>query len=165
MSLFHTKIAVDLKPVLDALPKGAFVHAIEWDKDNGEIIVLWESDRYETGLTVPVLFGTDNLRKHTLPAYVRDRTRKLKPPVLPAVPQSEVVTGAALAKAVPKQNLIITEKAFAAARKAGDELEFWGVESFWKPVDAGHKFTPGFYYRQKPQPPADVQEQPLNVPS
>ena len=148
MSLFQTKLPVDVKQILDSLPKGHFLHGITFNKETREVCVLWEYERMESGLTVPVEFSLSDLTKKLLPDGVRnlDKVTKLKsekPPVL-IKPAPKTIPVAALP-------LIRTQTDYEAALVAGDDIEYQGLLPVWKPVDpAIHSYTPGYLYRKKP---------------
>ena len=148
MSLFRTVLSVDLKQVLDVLPKGYFLHNVTFDKEKREVSFQWEYEKFESGLTVPVDFSLSDLTKKLLPDGVRnlDKVTKLKsekPPVL-IKPAPKTIPVAALP-------LIRTQTDYEAALVAGDDIEYQGLLPVWKPVDpAIHSYTPGYLYRKKP---------------
>ena len=145
MSLFSTKIKVDLKAVLKQLPAGAFVHQVGWDADNSEVVILWECERFHSGLTVPIALPVEDLKMRRLPEGVRDLSKKQpislppKPDPEPPVPQPK-----------PAAHVLIhNAKEFAKAKADGKKLEFWGLTSLWLPVGADHEYTDGFHYRER----------------
>lgn len=48
MSKFKTAIAVDVESVKGLLPKGSFLHGVEWNKDNSSVELTWEHDALKT---------------------------------------------------------------------------------------------------------------------
>lgn len=146
MSLFSTSIKVDLKTVLKQLPAGAFVHQVGWDVEQGEVVILWECERFHSGLTVPIALPVEDLKMRKLPEGVRDMSRK-QPISLPPKPQPEPPVPEPPKPAA--HALIRTAKEFAKARADGKRLEFWGLTSIWLPVSEEHEFTEGFHYREK----------------
>lgn len=62
MSKFKTKIPVDIKGVVDKLPKGHFVHGIELDADRQSVTLLWEHDHFVTLYSIPVEFSVEAIQ-------------------------------------------------------------------------------------------------------
>jgi hypothetical protein len=147
VSLFNTKIKVDLEAILANLPKGAFVQSVGWDAENCEVVVLWECERFYTGLTVPVLLPAEDLKMRKLPAGVRDLSKKQPAPKVQPQPQEE--SPAAQSPKPDPRPVIRTEKEFAQAIESGKRLEFWGLTSIWLPVPGDHVFTAGYLYRER----------------
>ena len=145
MSLFQTKIPVDVQGIVAALPKNHFLHGVSFDKATNEVIVTWEHDNFWSGLTIPVDFPPANVLKKTLPKGVKKGGRPQTPApvakVAPA-PQEEAK------QAVPDPNAIIGREAFDKAIADKVPLEYQGMESYWKPVVEGHGWTAGYYYRK-----------------
>jgi len=147
VSLFNTNIKVDLKAILAQLPKGAFVHHVGWDAENNEVVILWECERFYTGLTVPVSLPAEDLKMRKLPPGVRDLSKKQHAPRLPSEPQAETCEPEPPRPAV--RPVIRTQKEYQQAVDAGKKLEFWGLTSIWLPVGDDHIFTEGFLYRDR----------------
>jgi len=146
MSLFQTKLSVDIKQIFDSLPKGHFLHSITFNKETREVCVLWEYERMESGLTVPVEFPLSDLIKKLLPDGVRnlDKVTKTKPtkPVIQTLPVPKPIQP----PAIP---LIRTQAEYDKAVADDEPLEYQGITPVWKPVDpALHTFTAGYYYRK-----------------
>jgi len=152
MSLFNTKIAVDLKPVLDSIPKGSAIHSVGWDADNSQVIVLWESERFHSGLTVPVEFAPNDLKRRVLPQGVRDM-RKKQPEPTPA-PAAEAP---APAIEPPKVDYVRSETEFNDLILSGCPVEFQGIDPVWKDLSPGAPFVPGFFYRKKARNLVDME--------
>lgn len=75
MSLFYTSLAVGkLLDQVKAQIGKAFIHRIEWDEKRRTISVVWEDEELHTGLTVPVEFPAEDLKKRLLPKGVRKGT-------------------------------------------------------------------------------------------
>lgn len=153
MSLFSTKIAVDLKPILTGLPKGASIHHVGWDAEASQIVILWEHDRFYSGLTVPVEMTPEDIKRKRLPEGVRDQSKHVEKPLPPVLLNQTIPPKPAPA---PRQDFIRTEKQFQAAAAAGKKLEFWGIYSTWNPVTPEHTFTEGYAYREINQKPVDA---------
>lgn len=144
MSLLVTKLPIDLKPILSALPKRAYVHRVTWDFQKSTIEVQWEHDSFHSGLSVPVEFPLEDLRAKFLPNGVKDKANVQPKPE----PKIESATIEVPRPQPPAPDHIRTKKDFNKAIKAGKTLEFWGVQNHWFPVypDA-HTFTEGYIYR------------------
>ena len=144
MSLFQTKLSVDVKQILDSLPKGHFLHGITFNKDTREVCVLWEYERMESGLTVPVEFPLADLTKKLLPDGVRNLDKVTKSKPVKPIHIAPVPTPV-LPPAIP---LIRTQKEYDESVASGVDLEYQGLKPIWKPVESGHVFTAGYFYRK-----------------
>lgn len=144
MSKFLTALPVNVKDLIDALPKNSFVHGITFDPATNEVQVLWENDRLETGLSVPILFKQEDFGRRKLPEGIRD-ARKPKPVQTPPVEENAPEVKPEPPKAPP---VYLTEEEYNEAIAQGKAVEYYGLETLWKPVDPkNHTFTTGFYYR------------------
>lgn len=147
MSRFTTRIPTEVQALIDALPKGSFVHAVALDKDTNEVLIQWEQNRFESGLTVPVDFSPAELKGKKLPKGVRDITKKQPATLTPApVPAAPTVTPDPSAPAPTH----LTQEQVESAVKDGKAVEFMGIEPKWKPFDPkADVFTAGYFYRLK----------------
>lgn len=75
MSKHITSLPIDLKPVLEALPKGTYVHSIALRPDNSGIDIIWEHDASKTGYTYPVPYAVEKLAEKA--PKVISKNRKL----------------------------------------------------------------------------------------
>jgi hypothetical protein len=145
MSLFQTKIPVDVQGIIAALPKNHFLHGVTFNKDTNEVEVLWEHDNFWSGLTIPVDFPPSDVLKQKLPKGIKKGGRPQpaapQPKATPA-PQEEIKPVA------PDPNAIIGKEAFDKAIADKTPLEYQGMEAIWKPVTEGHGWTAGYYYRK-----------------
>ena len=147
MSKFTTRIPTEIQALIDALPKGSFVHVIALDKDTNEVLIQWEQNRFESGLTVPVDFPPANIKGKKLPQGVRDVTKKqpatLTPPPVPAAPTVIVEP----AKPAPTH---LTQEQVDAAVAEGKEVLFMGIRPEWLSFNPKQDvFTAGYFYRLK----------------
>ena len=144
MSKFSTKIPVSVQELVDALPKGSFVHSIAFHRTTNEVDIVWEHDRFESGLTVPLDISPDDVLKKKLPKAVKIATDKASPPVKKTAPEAIVEA----AKPTPAPDpLIRSKEEFETAVASGQALEFQGIRSCWEPLEKGTAFVQGFYYR------------------
>lgn len=54
MSLLKTKIPVDVRRVIDALPKDAHVHSIVLNNEKSAVEIVWDTPTIRTPYTFPV---------------------------------------------------------------------------------------------------------------
>jgi hypothetical protein len=145
VSLFKTILPVDVKQILDSLPKDYFLHGITFDKATREVCILWEHEKLESGLTVPVEFKVVDLTKKLLPDGVRNLDKVTKQKTIKPKADIKPVPTPALPPAIP---LIRTQAEYDAAMAHGEDLEYQGITPIWNPVDARHVFTAGYFYRK-----------------
>jgi len=146
MSLFKTFLPVQVEEVLSKLPNNKFVHFVSYDNELKRITILWEYDKFQSGLTVPIEFPIEMIGTNKLPAGIKDLNKK-EPVVVQEIPQEPTVFEEEI-KVEPKQNYIITKEAFEEAYTSGKELEYQGVLPVWNPIEKDHVFTEGFFYRE-----------------
>ncbi len=75
MSKFTTKIPVEIKTVLEKLPKHAHVHEVKLAHDRSSVEVIWDHDAFATGFTFPVEFPVENLFAGKVPDGVKVKAR------------------------------------------------------------------------------------------
>lgn len=150
MSLFKTFIPVNVEEILADLPKNRFVHSVAYDANNKQIVIMWEHDRFQTGLTVPIEYPLELIGKRTLPQGVKDVNRKEKPPEKENAPEVKPETSTPVLQPIPEY--IQTKEDFDDALVLGKVLEFQGVTPVWDLVDSNHVFTKGYFYREVEQP-------------
>lgn len=161
MSRFVTKISVNVKPLLDILQKNAFVHSQTYDEKTQALTVLWESDSLPTGYTFPVEYPLADLLAKRLPRAVKDQKALKTPPKPENAPTSLTAPEKAIPASTPDH---FWDAERLAKEKAAGPVEYMGVESSWKPVDAEHVWQPGFFYRTAPKPaPQSGVDTPLTV--
>jgi hypothetical protein len=146
VSKFTTILPTDTEEFIKTLPRDSFIHGIAFDMEQKAIVVLWECERFETGLTVPVHVTASQAKLKKFPAGVRDLKRP-EPPILTPPPEKFHVE-----QSQPvEQPVYLTEDQVRVARAADLPVEFLGISSTWQPVDSRHVFTEGFYYRPVPK--------------
>lgn len=155
MSLFSTKLPLDLKPLLESLPKDCYIHSITFDrpftptaqKDTPSCVVIeWESAKLKTGYTFPVDYPLEDLQRCRLPSCVK---KLIKAIVGGSGGKNIPTVNVAPKNAIPDPQLR-TQEAFQQAQAEGKALEYQGVEALWLPVTGGHEWTEGYFYRVVP---------------
>jgi hypothetical protein len=144
MSLFSTKIPVDVSRVLALLPKDHFLHDITFNVEQREVEIIWDSERLFSGMTIPVPYPVSDLERKRLPDGVKDKTKKEKPPEAKPVPPPETVA----APPPPAPDYHMTQEQVADLFEKGDKLEFWGMTGQWKPVTKFHVYNESYHYRK-----------------
>jgi hypothetical protein len=153
MSRFITRIPTEVQAIIDALPKGSYVHAIALDKDTNEVLINWEQTRFESGLTVPVEFSLLEVKTKKLPRGVKDITKKQPaPPTPPPVTDAPTVI---LEPAKPAPDYLTQEQVESLSAK-GTAIEFMGIRPEWLRFNPKQDtFTAGYFYR--------IVEKPLDI--
>ena len=156
MSLFSTKIPVNVKALIDQLPKGAFIHRIEmtgiFDSNaqmlirETELEVVWSHEPYQTPLTVATDFPADLLQSGKLPKGVSKSGGKKTPPKHQNAPT--VKPEAKEVPTVTPPDYQWTEERLAAELAKGP-VEFQGLMPVWTEVPKDHKHQDGFFYRKQ----------------
>lgn len=61
MSKLSTTIPIDVKSVIDALPKGSFVHWVMLNEAKTGVEIVWDNDDIKTGFTFPTEYPLEKL--------------------------------------------------------------------------------------------------------
>ena len=146
MSKFSTSLPTKLDTLLKSLPINSTVHSITLNEDTHDIVVEWENSMFETGLTVPIDFPLDDLKAKLAPKGAWLPGKKKPGTLSPKAKQN-----APQPVPAPKTELPvwITEAEVAAAVKAGEAVEFQGIEPRWQPFTPSDSYTKGYFYRLK----------------
>jgi len=132
---------VDVKEVIELLPKGSTVLSVSFNPEENKIIILWDNENFVTPFSVPLEFPIGNLLDGNLPDSVRTRGSKPKESApLPAVPLES--------KPPTPPPSYMTPAELQVALSKNEAVVFMGLESKWKPVEPGHIFTEGFFYKK-----------------
>lgn len=145
MSLFSTRIPVNVQALLDQLPKNHFLHGITYDKAKNEVCILWEHEGFHTGLNVAVDFPTSDLERNRLPKGTRKTDGKKTHPAKQNAPAASLEPEKAIPVNVPDYQW---SKERLAEELAKGPVEFQGLMPIWTPVAEGHKWQDGFFYRK-----------------
>lgn len=141
MSKYTTHMPVDVKEVIELLPKGSTVLSVSFNPEENKIIILWDNENFVTPFSVPLEFPIGNLLDGNLPDSVRTRGSKPKESApLPVVPLES--------KPPTPPPSYMTPAELQVALSKNEAVVFMGLESKWKPVEPGHIFTEGFFYKK-----------------
>ena len=144
MSKFITNLPTEVSTLLEALPKGSYIHGIVLSPESHDVHVLWENNKFETGLTIPIQFDFDDLKKNVLPKHVNDLIKsKMATKILPNPEPVKVENSSSPA---PRY---MTKKEVEYALKNGKDVEFMGVLPVWKPFAKDDAYIDGYFYRLK----------------
>jgi len=150
MSLFSTKLPVNVQELLDALPPGHHLHGIAYDKQKQEIVVLWETDKFKTGYTFPVDYPFADVLAKRAPKGLKAKKATQTPSNAKNAPTGTPDPKETILPPAPPDNLWDKEKLVAeqAGLKEGEAIEYQGVESTWNPLETDHVWQQGFFYRK-----------------
>jgi len=141
MSKYTTHMPVDVKEVIELLPKGSTVLSVSFNPEENKIIIFWDNDNFVTPFSVPLEFPIGNLLDGNLPDSVRTKGSKPKESAsLPVVPLES--------KPPTPPPSYMTPAELQVALSKNEAVVFMGLESKWKPVEPGHIFTEGFFYKK-----------------
>jgi hypothetical protein len=141
MSKYTTYMPVDVKEVIGLFPKGTTVLSVSFNPEENKIIILWDNENLVTPFSVPLDFPIDNLLDGKLPDHVSLRGNKPKETApSPAVPLAS--------KPPTPPPSYMTPAELQVALSKNESVVFMGLESKWKPVEPGHIFTEGFFYKK-----------------
>ena len=144
MSLFLTKLPTEVDAFVKTLPKGAHIAGVILCPNTKEIKVVWESERFHSGLSVALDFPPEDIKSKRLPVGVRDLTKPVKaaPVAVVEPPQEEPKTPV-------EKPVYLTADEIAEAVKAGEKVEYMGITPGWKPFNPeSDRVTTGFFYRK-----------------
>jgi len=167
MSLFKTVITTDLYQLIQALPKGSFIHSIslnlKFDSNTrNEVLagikdgtikpaveVEWENTCFDTGLYGAVDFPLENVLspRKSLPSGVRKAGTPKPATLTPPEPQNVPTVILEPAKPIVASPWLNSQQ-IAKAVENGQNVEFQGIEPFWKPFDPKTDcYIEGYFYR------------------
>ena len=141
MSKYTTHMPVDVKEVIELLPKGSTVLSVSFNPEENKIIILWDNENFVTPFSVPLEFPIGNLLDGNLPDSVRTKGSKPKESApLPVVPLES--------KPLTPPPSYMTPAELQVALSKNEAVVFMGLKSEWNPVEPGHIFTEGFFYKK-----------------
>jgi len=112
MSKFKTSIPVDVESIKKLLPEGAYLHGVEWDKQQSDVNILWEHDKFVTPHDFATEFPRANLEQEKLP----DGVKFYRPPKPKQAEAPPVVTQMVAALTPEKLAAVEFEAGMAMAR-------------------------------------------------
>ena len=172
MSRFTTSIPIEVKAFIESLPRGSYVHSVtlvppmtnenRYDIMAGtiqqEVVILWENDKFHSGLTVPVDFPAIDVKRKILPKGVL-KPGSRKPATLTPPEPENAPTGIVEPLKAPSGPSYLTAEQVDRAVTDGNTVEFQGIEPIWKEFNPKvDTFMAGYFYRVK-----QVAEQPVLV--
>lgn len=148
MGKFLTKLPTKANSFIESLSKRATIEGITLDPETRDVLILWSNEDLYTGLTVPVDYPAELVKRQELPKGVckaSDRAKATK--TLPAK------QNAPEANQTPKQAIVaplyLTEEQLAECTAKGEAVEFQGVLPKWMPFDPKKDtFKEGYFYRR-----------------
>lgn len=144
-SLFRTEFETEVNAFIKGLSKRSTVQGVSLTPDN-KIVLIWDTDEYDTGLSVPVDWPPSMVKAGKLPPKVYKASERPKPVNIP-VKVENAPQGNVERNSTPVA--LLDEKGLREAVEKGVKIEYQGIHPIWVPFNPRQdKWVEGYFYRK-----------------